>query len=149
SCPDLFEQIGECCYYFSHDHTSSGVTWYDARTYCQELGTLLDKPIDLAEVGTTNNKCDDLKLMEIIGTSKAQHTYFGGSDEGHEGTFQWKYSGQKLSIKNSLWYHDRPLHGSHADTSDCLLAAIWGDYARAYFTDWSCNSHYQFVCQIF
>merc|ERR1712121_179221 len=72
TCPSLFQEIGGCCYHFSE----SIATWNDAKAACQELGTLLEKEVGLAEVGTVD-ACNDVLLMNTVGISGNSYHWFG------------------------------------------------------------------------
>ncbi|CAL4150941.1 unnamed protein product [Meganyctiphanes norvegica] len=148
SCPSAFQEVGPvgCCYYFSADFGHE-VDWQEARDSCHELGEIVGKKSDLAEVGRSGNPCcNDLELMDLI-RSKGQDTWLGASDSVKEDRWVWQQSQEVLPLTSSTWKEDRPNGGT---ASNCLLAGPWGSYhSRVYFYDNHCEYNAAFICQIF
>ncbi|CAL4153686.1 unnamed protein product [Meganyctiphanes norvegica] len=147
SCPTGLVQISECCYYFSADFSLTD-TWDGARTHCQELGKMFGVIMDLAEVGMDDSCCNDLKLMETIGSRNTHYVWFGASDQESEGSWVWQHSGKALSLSNSLWRKDTPA-AAGSNNYNCLVTELTGNN-RVHFFDTGCSQdtiHY--VCQIF
>ncbi|CAL4063133.1 unnamed protein product, partial [Meganyctiphanes norvegica] len=150
SCPNLFDDIGNCCFYFSHDHGmgTNGITetWSRARNYCHDLGELLGETIDLAEVGTSHGQCtEDFELMQIIG-SKVSTTWLGASDQDSEGEWVWQHSKETFPLSSNMWECTHPSGGTD---HNCLATIANGTHHRAYLYDGRCTNYWHFVCQIF
>ncbi|CAL4074374.1 unnamed protein product, partial [Meganyctiphanes norvegica] len=147
SCPAGFESIGECCYYISSDHNLTN-TWDGARTHCQELGIEHNVNMDLVEVGTEGQCCNDLKLMEVLSYIKKTF-WFGATNFGTNGTWVWQHSGEVLSLRNNIWRKGSPEGIAYLN---CLASQYgwWNDYHRRDVFPTRCSqSHISYVCQIF
>merc|ERR1711970_1522222 len=123
NCPNLFEEIGTCCYYFSADHTITNqeTSWNDAESACQDLGELYGLNIHLAEVETTAG-CDcDNALLEAVRIKGVPTTWFGATDAVSEGRWVWSHTNEWFPLTSTRWSIDEPYD---EEKGDCLTAGV-------------------------
>merc|ERR1712168_54805 len=140
-CPDIFDEIGGCCYFFSSD---SDLKSYDeAQLQCQALGSLYNKIVDLVELGTENSCYDDLKVLHKV-TEKRGDFWFGADQRDEPDVWRWQHTHNPFSTSNSVWHPEEPNNGFH---NDCLAAKFYNSvsdnvtFDRSYFTADKCSSN--------
>nr|XP_045588248.1 asialoglycoprotein receptor 1-like isoform X1 [Procambarus clarkii] len=128
ACRDPFGKVGGECYYF---HTTTALTWQDARDYCLSV----DPFSDLAVV----DDCFQFRLIwnHILIYFPGHSWWIGGSDLEQKG--DWYFiDGSPVPMGTPFWYP-----GSPSSDGDCLL--ITSTYG--YLNDSSCETPFSFICQ--
>nr|XP_045588273.1 C-type lectin mannose-binding isoform-like isoform X2 [Procambarus clarkii] len=129
SCPDPFVLLGGQCYYF---HTSTTLSWQDAREYCWSM----DTAADLAVV----DDCHQFAIIwdHILIYYTGKWFWVGGTDLGQEG--EWYFiNGNPVPMGLPFW-----LPGSPNDEGNCLDISV----NSGYFNDYPCVNKGSFICQI-
>ncbi|XP_053631623.2 snaclec 3 [Cherax quadricarinatus] len=135
ACHDSFVSLGGGCFHFNED---LWLDWYDARFYCQNLGTS-EFTSDLASV----DDCDQLTAIRnhIVSEYGPLWHWLGGTDAAQEDNWYWVTGG---SVPRDLpfWYPDHPYNN---EERNCLYMEKYSGY----FWDNDCEEAGPFICEEF
>ncbi|XP_071142503.1 C-type lectin domain family 4 member E-like isoform X4 [Mytilus edulis] len=128
-CQNHWIYHGHSCFYFSSYQTD----WYQASGKCREHNSVLA----LIQSQDVSDWID----TKIKGHNVAY--YVGASDEFVEGTWEWAFSGEPVTLSN--WASGQG-QGTNAD-ANCLVIFNKDPNVRGTWYDEKCTHLYNFICQ--
>ncbi|XP_055958871.1 uncharacterized protein LOC126830395 [Patella vulgata] len=119
-----FRPVGRNCVKL----VSNAMTWMDARTYCQGLGT------DLTSINTPYEQAGLIVLANENGNTKPIWTGF--NDQAHKGQYYWS---DGWPVVDSFWGPNQP---NSSVSTGCVSFHVNGSWF-----DESCSQKYSFFCK--
>ena len=127
---------GEKVYLNGHTYQllSANCTWHEMKAYCEGIGGYLACITSVEE---------DTFLFSYLKQSGESSAYFGFTDEGHEGQWEW-VSGESASYTN--WASGEPNNANNAEHWGQYYwdyrSGQWNDHTQVYTVNFLCEWNY-------
>jgi len=127
-CKEGWENIGEKCVLFAEEWTNQRFNWYDARSFCSDIGA------DLVEFSTD----DEFTLVRKLALQRQGAFYWIGATDAMdgEGVWSWASSGKSISIHSQWWGDGEP---NNVQNQDCARLHTEPGYYELMMDDWFCD----------